>query len=40
MTNEDLLEIIRQLELRIIALEKAELVVPILPSDQYYWEHG
>ena len=40
MTNEDLLEIIRQLELRIIALERAESVVRILPSDQYYWEHG
>ena len=37
---EDLLELIKKLEERIIALEKAESVVHILPSDHYYWEHG
>ncbi len=31
---------IKKLEERIIALEKAESVVHILPSDNYYWEHG
>lgn len=35
-----LLEMIKKLEERIIALEKAESVVHILPSDHYYWEHG
>ncbi len=35
-----LLEIIKKLEERIIALERAESVVHILPSDNYYWEHG
>jgi len=35
-----LLEYIQKLEERIIALERAESVVHILPSDSYYWEHG
>ncbi len=38
---DDLLDIIRKLELRIIELEKNlgnTLVIP--PSDAYYWEHG
>lgn len=33
-------ELIKKLEERIIALERAESVVHILPSDSYYWEHG
>lgn len=33
-------ELILKLEERIIALERAESVVHILPSDNYYWEHG
>jgi hypothetical protein len=37
---ERLLEIIKKLEERIIALERAESVVHILPTDSYYWEHG
>ncbi len=38
---DDLLDIIRKLELRIIELEKnlgETLVIP--PNDSYYWEHG
>lgn len=35
-----LYDYIRKLEERIIALERAESVVHILPSDHYYWEHG
>jgi len=38
---DDLLEIIKRLEERIIELEKNlgnTLVIP--PSDSYYWEHG
>jgi hypothetical protein len=35
-----LLEYIQKLEERIIALERAESVVHILPTDSYYWEHG
>ena len=34
------LDLICKLEERIIALERAESVVHILPSDNYYWEHG
>lgn len=37
---QDLLETIKKLEQRIIALERQESVVHILPSDSYYWEHG
>lgn len=33
-------ELIKKLEERIIALERAESVVHILPTDSYYWEHG
>ena len=32
--------LIKKLEERIIALERQESVVHILPSDNYYWEHG
>ena len=35
-----LLEMIKKLEERIIALERKESVVHILPTDNYYWEHG
>ncbi len=35
-----LLEMIKKLEERILALERAESVVHILPSDTWYWEHG
>jgi len=35
-----LLEYIQKLEERIIALERAESVVHIHPTDSYYWEHG
>lgn len=35
-----LYDLIAKLEERIIALERAESVVHILPSDSYYWEHG
>ncbi len=31
---------IKQLEERILALERQESVVHVLPSDSYYWEHG
>ena len=31
---------IKKLEERILALERQESVVHILPSDNYYWEHG
>ncbi len=39
---DDLLEIIKQLEERIINLEKeiSNKVMPIVPNDSYYWEHG
>ena len=39
---DDLLEMIRKLEERIIGLEKeiSRKVMPIVPSDSYYWEHG
>ena len=37
---QDLLDLIKKLEERILALERAESVVHILPSDHYYWEHG
>ena len=37
---QDLLDLIKKLEERIIALERQESVVHILPSDSYYWEHG
>ena len=37
---QDLLDLIKKLEERIIALERKESVVHILPSDNYYWEHG
>ena len=37
---QDLLDLIMKLEERIIALERKESVVHILPSDHYYWEHG
>lgn len=37
---QDLLDLIKKLEERILALERAESVVHILPSDSYYWEHG
>jgi len=38
---DDLLEIIRALEERIIQLELArESVVPLVTDDSYYWEHG
>lgn len=39
-TTLELLQYIMKLEERIIALERAESVVHILPSDSYYWEHG
>lgn len=35
-----LVDLIKKLEERIIALERKESVVHILPSDNYYWEHG
>lgn len=38
--DKNLMKIIKELEERIIALERAESVVHILPSDSYYWEHG
>ncbi len=40
---DDLLDLIKQLEERIIALERAEsknLCQGPLPADSYYWEHG
>jgi hypothetical protein len=37
---QDLLDLIKKLEERIIALERKESVVRILPTDNYYWEHG
>lgn len=37
---EDLLALIKMLEERIIELEKVGSVVHILPSDNWYWEHG
>jgi len=39
---EDLLEIIKALEERIINLEKeiSNKVMPIVSDDSYYWEHG
>jgi len=33
-------ELLLKLEERIIALERAESVVHIHPTDSYYWEHG
>ena len=33
-------KLIFKLEERIIALERKESVVHILPTDNYYWEHG
>ena len=32
--------LIKKLEERVMALERAESVVHILPTDSYYWEHG
>lgn len=42
MQLDDLLEIIKALEERIINLEKeiSNKVMPINPTDSYYWEHG
>jgi hypothetical protein len=37
---DDLLKLIQELEERIIELEKAGSVIHILPSDNWYWEHG
>ena len=37
---EDLLDLIKKLEERIVALERRDSVVKIIPSDSYYWEHG
>ena len=39
---DDLLELIRMLEERIINLEKeiSNKVMPMNPDDSYYWEHG
>jgi len=37
---DELLSLIKKLEERIIALERAESVVHIHPTDSYYWEHG
>lgn len=39
---DDLLEIIKELEERIINLEKeiSNKVMPMNPDDSYYWEHG
>jgi hypothetical protein len=38
---DDLLEIIKQLELRILELEKCSyLKQPVPVTDAYYWEHG
>ena len=39
-SRDELYELIKKLEERIIALERQESVVHILPSDSYYWEHG
>jgi len=35
-----MLDLIQKLEERIIALERKESVLRILPTDNYYWEHG
>lgn len=38
---DDLLEMIRALEERVIQLELTrEFVVPLVTDDSYYWEHG
>ncbi len=37
---DDLLEIIRELEERVIALEKLGIRTTIQLDDSWYWEHG
>ena len=37
---QDLLDLIKKLEERIIVLERGLPAVNIVPTDNYYWEHG
>ncbi len=37
---QDLLDLIKKLEERILALERKESVVHIVPTDNWYWENG